>query len=167
MTLTERSDKNSTLRRSLHRAAGITAVLITTTFSLGVAGATTAQAATQDATWTLKNQETGRCLNGSWGNAHAFPCSGSPSQHWNVHQWKDGTRELKSMESGQCLDDSNDYGTRVYVCNATPYQSWYVHRWNDGTLELKNQATGRCLDDSFAYGLRTYPCNATPYQSWY
>ncbi|MFF4830064.1 hypothetical protein ACFY20_46000 [Streptomyces sp. NPDC001312] len=167
MTLTERGDKNSTLQGWLHRAAGITAVLITTAFSLGVAGATTAQAATQDVTWTLKNQETGRCLHGDWGNVQTYGCTSHPSMYWNVHQWKDGTRELKSQFTGLCLDDSDAYGTRMYSCNASQFQSWYVHRWNDGTLELKNQATGRCLDDSRAYGLRTYPCNATTYQSWY
>ncbi|MGW2770782.1 RICIN domain-containing protein [Streptomyces sp. NPDC001275] len=165
MKLTERSDKNSTLRRPLHRAAGITAMLITTAFSLGVAGATTAQAAT-DSVQTFKNQETGRCLSTLGGWPHPGSCDGHTVTKWNVHHWKDGTIELRSLYSGECLDHSV-YGLRMYPCNATQFQSWNVHHWKDGTIELKNQATGRCLDDSSAYGLRPYPCNATRFQSWY
>ncbi|MPY52327.1 RICIN domain-containing protein [Streptomyces acidicola] len=153
-------------RRSLRRAAGLTAASIAGAFSLGIAGASTAQAA--DVVNTFKNQATGNCLEGiEDGRARSYPCVGTSTQQWNVHQWADSTRELKNLKTGLCLDDSNAFGLRTFPCNATPFQSWYVKRWNDGTIEFKNQATGRCLDDSAAYGLRTFPCNATPYQSWY
>jgi hypothetical protein len=122
---------------------------------------------TRDATETLRNQATGRCLDALWLRWYhqTDDCDGTVYQKWNVHVWNDGMRELKSVWSGECLDDSDGYGLRAFSCNASRYQSWWVHRWNDGTIELKNQATGRCLDDSSA-GLRTYPCNALPYQSW-
>ncbi|WP_322620854.1 RICIN domain-containing protein [Streptomyces acidicola] len=130
----------------------------------------------QDVINTFKNQATGLCMGAYPGNGTGSDyigvgtggCGdGVMAYQWNVHQWADGTRELKNTSYGLCLDDSNAYGLRMFPCNATPFQSWYVRRWNDGTIELKNQATGRCLDDSAAYHLRTFPCNATPYQSWY
>lgn len=173
MRFAKRKDRGAAApsrRRSLHRAAGVTGAMLAGVFSLGVAGAPTAQAAPQDATWTLTRQATdpAQCLTAEFslpGVSMAY-CNGTPAQHWNVHTWKDGTRELKSVRYGQCLDDSL-LGVRTFPCNATPFQSWYVHRWNDGTLQLKNQATGRCLDGSAAHGLRTYECNASRFQSWH
>ncbi|MFF4791618.1 RICIN domain-containing protein [Streptomyces sp. NPDC001276] len=165
MKFTERGDKNSTLRRPLHRAAGSASTLTTAVLSLIMLGATTAHA---DTTQTFKNQATGRCLHAdvTVPSVYAVRCDGDSWQRWNVHVWADGTREIKHVMTGECLDDSNAYGLRKFPCNASKFQSWYIHRWNDGTIEVKNQATGRCLDDSNAYGTRTYPCNATEFQSW-
>ncbi|MGW2770781.1 RICIN domain-containing protein [Streptomyces sp. NPDC001275] len=166
MKLIKHGENGDMRSHSLRRAAGITAALITGAFSLGVGGASTAQAA--DVVNTFKNQATGNCLlSTTTHTVWALPCDGSSYRQWNVHQWADNTRELRNVRDGLCLDDSNGFGLRMFSCNATPFQSWYVKRWNDGTIELKNQATGRCLDDSEGYSTRTFPCNATPYQSWY
>ncbi|MFF4758415.1 RICIN domain-containing protein [Streptomyces sp. NPDC001292] len=171
MRIVKQGDKNGILsHRPVRRAAGLAGALITAVFSLGAAGASTAQAATQDSVQTFRNQETGRCvatLYAPW--AYAGSCDGRTETKWNVHQWTDGTRELRSLQTGQCLEDTDIvfHNARVNTCHGTRVQSWYVHRWKDGTIELKNQETGRCLDDSFAFGLRTYPCNASRFQSWY
>ncbi|WP_194236343.1 RICIN domain-containing protein [Streptomyces acidicola] len=151
-------------RRPLRRTAGITAALAGAAVSLGVATPSPAQAA--DVVSTFRNQATNGCLDASLNNyKRTWPCYGDAAQRWNVHAWRDGTHELRSLEGGWCLDDSS-YGLRTYPCNSTTFQSWYLHYWDDGTWELRNQATGKCLDDS-SYGLRTFPCNATTFQSWF
>ncbi|MER8161321.1 RICIN domain-containing protein [Streptomyces sp. NPDC094472] len=146
-------------RRS--RVAGLTAVLVTGVLGIGVANASSAKA---DAINTFTNHATSKCLEYGYTSSN---CDGHPAQQWNVHAWADGTRELKNMFVGKCLDDSNQYGLRTFPCNATPYQSWYVIRHNNNTLSLRNEATGRCLDDSLEYGLRTFSCNGMSYQEWY
>jgi len=73
---------------------------------------------TLDTVQTFRNRATGNCLD-SWmlEQEHVtWPCDGSDEQKWNVHVWGDGTRELKSMNSHECLDDSQS-GLRMYECN--------------------------------------------------
>jgi hypothetical protein len=164
----ERGGQSSTAGRALRRVAGIIIPLVMSLCALGAIGAPAAHA---DVDTTFQNQETGGCL--TWlrerySFVHVQVCGADArNQVWSVHRWRDGTIEIRSLVDGQCLDDSDAFGTRMFGCNATPFQSWYPHTWNDGTIQLKNQATGRCLDYSHAYLLRTYTCNASTFQSWY
>ncbi|MDT7726452.1 MAG: hypothetical protein QOI21_3028, partial [Actinomycetota bacterium] len=127
---------------------------------------TPASASAQASQW-FQNQATGKCIDDRGVNGHYAADCEPATLHimWDVHVYNDGTRQLKSAMSGQCIDDS-EHGLRMYACNNGIFQSWYVRKWNDGTLEFKNQATGKCLDDS-EFGLRTYPCNSSKFQSWF
>ncbi|MCP2337437.1 RICIN domain-containing protein [Actinomadura rupiterrae] len=164
MKLKGPSAKNG-VRRSMRRVMGTGAALATAVIAVGVSGTPSAYA---DTTTKWQRQDSEVCIGaGSAANPVLTAwCFINADIRYNVHRWRDGTYELKSLGSGQCLDDSNAYGLRVFTCNATQYQSWWLHRWNDGTTQLKNQATGRCVDESPEFGVRSYPCNATVFQSW-
>jgi hypothetical protein len=113
---------------------------------------------------TFRNQASGLCLDG--GNSNLlFTCNGTAWQQWNVHVWADGTRELRNVATGQCLD-SVSMGVFTSPCDTSTDQSWYVLFWSDGTISLKNQYHGRCLEDNAGYAI-TSNCNASPAQSWY
>lgn len=67
-----------------------------------------------------------------------------------------------------CVDDSIDYGVRMFGCNGLNYQKWYIDAsWPNpySPTFFQNVATGRCLDDS-VYGLRVLPCNGGTWQIW-
>ncbi|GAA1956622.1 hypothetical protein [Kitasatospora viridis] len=80
--------------------------------------------------------------------------------------------------SANCLDNSSQYGLRMYPCNAPSYnngyQKWKAINTDDVTdgAQLQSQAPGSngCLDWSPQYGLRTYSCNWSSfingYQNW-
>ncbi|MFE9100994.1 RICIN domain-containing protein [Actinomadura geliboluensis] len=157
--LTTRDGQGNRPRRRLGRAAAGAAAVAASTGALTFVAPATAHA---DSIHWFNNQATGRCFN--WPNSN---CAYPENNKINVHPWRDGTYELKWVRGGNCFDDSDAYGFRLFQCNSSKFQSWYLHRWNDGTTQIKNQATGRCVDDSFAYGLRTYACNSTEFQSWF
>jgi hypothetical protein len=121
----------------------------------------------------LVNQDTDRCLTGGGGAAvWASNCEYSHSATWKVHQWRDGTVQLRPwLSDHRCLDDS-EHGLRSFAPCWAPssrysrYQSWYVIHQRGPYYAYRNQATGRCLDDSRAFGVRTFPCNGLPFQGW-
>ncbi|MET9887338.1 RICIN domain-containing protein [Streptomyces sp. NPDC006430] len=57
-----------------------------------------------------------------------YNCLGNDHQKWNVHQWADGTRELRNVKTGLCLDDSPAHHLRTFPCGThsqkSPYQTW-------------------------------------------
>lgn len=124
---------------------------------------------------SIYNEHTGYCLTyESGGLAFADSCDGAwgDAQDWHLHQWRDGTWQVRSDWGGnRCLDDSYAYGLRVFnPCWSgssvySRYQSWYRYP-TPGGWTFRNQATGRCLDHSFSHLLRTFPCNGLNYQGW-
>ncbi|WHT22585.1 hypothetical protein N8J89_16425 [Crossiella sp. CA-258035] len=54
---------------------------------------------------------------------------------------------FKNQASGQCLDDSIEYGVRMHPCNGLNFQQWQVLSTGTGSPdhEFKNLATGRCI----------------------
>ncbi|WP_221358035.1 helix-turn-helix domain-containing protein [Streptomyces beigongshangae] len=74
-------------------------------------------------------------------------------------------RIFVSRTTGNCLDDSLDYGLRSFKCNHLPYQWWTVRSLSDDSRQLRNQATGRCLADTRT-GLRIQDCTVSPAQRW-
>jgi len=93
------------------------------------------------------------------------------AEHGNRAHQSDLTAQAgewyKNSYTLQCLDDSNEFGLRVYHCNGSNYQNWYPKRWPDGSIELRNVQTGMCVDDSLQFGLRRFYCNSQSYQRWY
>ncbi|MFH9970232.1 RICIN domain-containing protein [Streptomyces mirabilis] len=82
---------------------------------------------------------------------------------------------INSQWDGNCLDDSLQYGLRMYPCNANSvaggWQTWEVTQLDtNNDAQLKNVNTGRCLDWSPQYGLRPFTCYYSSYtggwQSW-
>ncbi|MFD7031349.1 RICIN domain-containing protein [Streptomyces sp. NPDC059917] len=123
-----------------------------------------------DSVQSFRNAATSACLDDSDAGVRTYTCLGNDHQKWNVHQWKDGTRELRNVKTGFCLAD-NPRGTATHLpCDKHKDESWIVHRYADGAVEFRNQATGLCLDDSFEAGLRTFPCGSheqkSAYQTW-
>jgi Ricin-type beta-trefoil lectin domain len=114
----------------------------------------------------LKNRQTGRCLDDSFGyGLRSIACNGLNYQQWNAtwgYNW-----QFKNVVTGRCIDDSFGYGLRSTACNGLDYQRWIVDSPHGlGDYELMNLVTGRCIDDSFGYGLRPLACNGLDYQVW-
>ncbi len=107
--------------------------------------------------YTLRNANTGRCIDDSYAyGLRAFPCNGLTYQ-----QWYGSNGAWKNVNTGRCIDDSTAYGLRAFPCNGLNYQRWW------GTNgHWRNENTGRCIDDSYAYGLRAFGCNGLDYQRW-
>ncbi|WP_326587681.1 RICIN domain-containing protein [Streptomyces sp. NBC_01294] len=163
------------VKRSRVALAGLllASALVSTT---GTATATAAAdaavpARALDSVQTFRNGATSACLDDSEAGVRTYTCLGNEHQKWNVHQWADGTRELKNRKTGLCLTDHPRGTVTPQPCDKAKDESWFVHRYPDGAVEFKNQATGLCLDDSFEHRLRTFPCGThsarSPYQTWH
>lgn len=72
--------------------------------------------------------------------------------------------DIQNMETGRCLDHSNEYGLRTLTCTGVGYQRWTVVDLGNG-IEIRNAMTGACLDDS-GLGLRAIRCNGGQFQRW-
>ncbi|MEI7031547.1 RICIN domain-containing protein [Streptomyces pratensis] len=126
-----------------------------------------ADARTAAATQSFRNQATNRCMDDTDSGFRTWSCNGSRPQLWDVKVWGDGTRQLRNVNTGRCIEDSHTNGFRtVGSCSSAAEQSWWVKVWGDGTVRFQNQVTLRCIDDS-SLGFRTFPCNDLPYQSWF
>src|SRR6476661_7493716 len=66
---------------------------------------------------------------------------------WDVHVWRDGTRQLRSAATGACLKRGRGVGEvpDMQPCDASASQSWYVQTWRDGTIRFQNQESGLCI----------------------
>lgn len=160
--------------------AALVAVLLAAAFTSATTTATAtatssdaaAPAAALATVQTFRNGATKACLDDSAEfGPRTYPCeAGNEHQKWNVHQWADGTRELKNVKTGYCLTGSHNGLVSAEICDKEKDESWIVHRYPDGSVELKNQATGLCLDDSFEFHLRTFACGThsqkSAYQTW-
>ncbi|MDX2290894.1 MULTISPECIES: RICIN domain-containing protein [Streptomyces] len=72
------------------------------------------------------------------------------------------TRRLKSVATGQCVDDST-IGLRHWTCQDrygkyADFQKFDLIQYIGDTYSIKNRATGLCMDDSSA-GLRHFVCH--------
>ncbi|MGW1916971.1 hypothetical protein ACWCQS_41415 [Streptomyces sp. NPDC002076] len=109
--------------------------------------------------------------------ASAYGTSGSEVYHFTSNHYYSISSDL----GAGCVDDSAQYGVRIYPCNsasiANGYQAWYAYNvgydpvsGTYGATMLQNVKTGQCLDYSLAYKLRAYPCNFSSfnggYQAW-
>ncbi|SDS85372.1 RICIN domain-containing protein [Microlunatus soli] len=149
--------------------AGASAAAVIGT-AVTIAGTATAHA---DAIETYTNEATGLRMDGSDGGVRTAPVSGTSSQRWSVHKWRDGTVQFRNMRTDQCLSHMGDltYATS-YPCFAgsdsrSVQQSWYIKHWNDGTIRFQNQNSQQCLDGSTAGRIFMRPCNSSEAQSWY
>ena len=117
-----------------------------------------ADAAPADAVQTLRNGMSADCIDDSDDGLRMMGCeSGNPHQKWEVRVWDDGTRQLRNVATGRCLDHSNAYGLRTWTCHDpssdfSKFQSWSKAVTNgspaDGEasgITLKNQQTGAYL----------------------
>lgn len=161
------------MRRFLTLLIGVTSLLVTLGLSpLAASASSGVVMSPMDVVNTFQNAATGSCLddnNNPGGGLHAQGCNGGVWQRWNVHIWNDGTRELKNVATGRCLDYYAPANLlRTLGCNKTTYQSWIVHGLNGGRIAFENQnARNTCLDDSFQAALRGYnPCNWGANQAW-
>ena len=108
--------------------------------------------------------------------AEGVRSSGRPlsnNQRWNVHEWNDGTVQLKNVATGRCLSHMGDLtwatGTTCFAGSdpRSVQQSWFVTHWADGTIRFRNQNSNQCLD-GFSFGeISMEPCNTSESQSWY
>jgi len=109
--------------------------------------------------------------------ASAYSTSGPEVSHITQGHYY----SISSDSGAGCIDDSAQYGVRLYPCNsssiASGYQAWYAYYVGYdpisgvyGSAQLQNVKTGQCLDYSLRYGLRAYSCNSTSflngYQAW-
>ena len=85
-----------------------------------------------DGTVRLENVALGECLQrgGQTDAMVVAPCNAETVQSWWVYHYADGGMEFKSQaDPASCLDDSFDYGTRLFACGThaqeSPYQTWY------------------------------------------
>lgn len=106
------------------------------------------------------------------GSPAAPPAQGSVAELQNEDESSSNVRKppptariFVSRTTGNCLDDSLDYGLRSFKCNHLPYQWWTVRSLSDGSRQLRNQATGRCIADT-STGLRIQDCTTSPAQRW-
>lgn len=106
------------------------------------------------------------------GSPAAPPAQGSAAELQNADKSPSNVRKppptariFVSRTTGNCLDDSLDYGLRSFKCNHLPYQWWTVHSLSDGSRQLRNQASGRCIADT-STGLRIQDCTTSPAQRW-
>lgn len=111
--------------RLLARASAVVAIGTAVT----IAGTTPAHA---DAIENHTDQATGLKMDGSNGGVRTAPSSGTSSQRWSVHKWRDGTIQFKNIRTDQCLSHMGDlnYATS-YPCFAgsdsrSVQQSWYI-----------------------------------------
>ncbi|MGW6984870.1 RICIN domain-containing protein [Streptomyces sp. NPDC054932] len=150
--------------------AALSGILLTATLATATATSDAVSAAALDSVQTFRNAATSACLDDSDAGVRTYTCLGNEHQRWNVHQWADGTRELKNLKTGLCLTDHPRGSASAQPCDKAKDESWFVHRYADGAVEFKNQATGLCLDDSHQFHLRTFPCGThaqkSPYQTW-
>jgi hypothetical protein len=140
-------------------AAVLTGAVVALVPLVGGAG----QASAADSVQKFTNGWSKYCLDDTSVALRTHQCNGTAAQKFNVHVWADGTRELRSIQTGRCVDDSVK-GLRSVVCNKSKYQSWYVDHIG-GSIRFRNQYTGNCMDDS-PKGFRAYACNTTAYQKW-
>ncbi|EFL18307.1 RICIN domain-containing protein [Streptomyces sp. C] len=149
------------------RTTVLTGILLATTLVTAPA----AKAGSLDSVQTFRNAATSACLDDSDAGVRTYACLGNDHQKWNVHQWADGTRELRNRKTGLCLTDHPRGTASAQPCDKAKDESWIVHRYPDGSVEFRNQATGLCLDDSPQHHLRTFPCGThaqkSPYQTWH
>ncbi|MEU8774195.1 RICIN domain-containing protein [Streptomyces sp. NPDC048606] len=150
--------------------AALTCLLLTGALAAG-AGVTATAAGALDSVQTFRNGATSACLDDSEHGTRTYTCFANQHQKWNVHQWADGTRELRNLQTGNCLTDFPRGRATALPCDKAKDQSWFVHRYPDGAVEFKNQESGLCLDDSPQHKLRTFPCGThaqrSPYQTWH
>lgn len=89
----------------------------------------------------------------------------------------DGTYELRSRNSGMCLDllrSSTADGAAIaqWTCNFGANQYWWMTHVGAGKYEIKSAASGKCLDvfgGSVAAGavIHQWPCMRQNNQLWY
>jgi hypothetical protein len=157
----------STTVRRRTATLGVLAVL-----SLAATLLVAASSASAAYTTSLKNEQTHACLGWLGGESvKATQCRHFINSSWTLHQWRDGTWQLRATYGGnRCLDHSH-IGLRAFEpCWPgsswySRYQSWKKHYVAPGIYTLQNQATKSCLDDS-PLGLRAIGCNGSRWQWW-
>lgn len=158
------------------KAMKLAAALLTTGLALGTYTATAAPAGATDATpdreivatasETYKNEGNGECLD-SLEYLSTWDCDGSSEQQWTVTHWSDGTVRFKSVDSGECISDS-DGSLGMASCTSSEAQSFWVTHWNDGTMRFRNEASGQCIEannDGDVWSSTS--CDTSEAQSWY
>jgi hypothetical protein len=101
----------------------------------------------------LVNVSTHRCLRDG-PTVHVDVCDGSHSTLWVISGYSNHTYQLRNVNTGRCLDDS-DKGLRTYGCQPDKgqyqdFQSWMPsgmvagNPWID---RYQNMATKNCLYD--------------------
>lgn len=125
-----------------------------------------APAANATGTWSLSNQWSGNCLDDTSSGFRMWECNTTNPQKWIQLDWGDGTVRFQNVNTGRCIDDTNDFGLRTWGCNDGQNQSWWVKLWNDGTRRYQNQGTGLCLYDSTS-GISRAVCSSSQAASWY
>ena len=151
----------------MRRRTGILAV-VAVTGALGVAGVSTALAAT---TGTITGLG-GKCLDvtdGSTANGNLpqlWTCSGGPNQSWTVGD--NGSVQGR----GKCLDvaaNSTANGAAVHLWDC--YDTVASQKWTVSNGALVNTASGKCIDvkdNNTANGakLQIWACTGAANQKW-
>ena len=147
---------------------GAAAALISTLLVAPALAVTSRAPAQAWAEGALVNLATHRCLRATTDRGlHVGTCDGSDATLWIASWYSSLGARMQNVETGTCLDDSNDFGLRTFTCqpNGSPYQkyqSWRLSGMVPGNYYIdryQNVATGRCLDDSFDIPrVGTYRC---------
>lgn len=123
--------------------------------------------AVADVSRIFVNRATGTCLDDSLDRGtRSFECNGMSYQRWTVRTAADGSKQLRSHATGECLGHHPD-GLSTTACGSSASQRWTVSAPDDDTaVEVRSTtAAARCLADS-AGGLRVLPCDGTTRQKW-
>ena len=127
-----------------------------------------AYAVSTEGPYSLENQGTVTCLDDTSSGFRMWPCNDSNPQEFIQLDWDDGTVRFQNVNTGRCIDDTNDFGLRTWGCNDGQNQSWWVIWWNDGTRSFQNQGTGLCLCNGDTGGHpRMATCSDSVAGSWY
>lgn len=145
--------------------------------TLTVAGGMNAVAAsTPSPIWSIKDLQTGRCLDSNAaGSVYTSPCQAPANSYqdwvrtnWTVYYCGAGCPALfysfMDLATGRCLDGNGAGSVYTLPCQApgNPYQVWL----QSGPSSLVSHGTNRCLDSNYNGNAYTLPCNGGNFQNW-
>jgi hypothetical protein len=155
------------------RAAAVAAAVLLSLAVTDAAPATATPTRVGFNVYSLRDQETHRCLDSNAaGRVYTNPCQapGNPYQDWIKYTYYSGYA-FQDLATGRCLDGNAAGSVYTNPCQApgNPYQVWVVGNGGPGYFNLGvyiQTLKARDLDSNSAGNAYTTPDMGDPFQYW-